>query len=86
LSTLDAPATLAERLPKALIHHNVPGEPVHELIQALDKGWRAAAAYAPFGPRQRWVRAVAAVREAGWPVLDRPARWRRGEVTVAWPP
>jgi hypothetical protein len=85
LSTLDTPATLAERLPKALIHHNVPGEPVHDLIQALDRGWRVAAPYAPFGPRQRWVRAAAAVRDAGWPVLDRPARWRRGELTVRWP-
>jgi SAM-dependent methyltransferase len=84
LSTLDRPATIAERLPKALIHHNVPSHPVHALIQALDEGWRDAAAYAPFGPRQRWLRAVAAVRGAGWPVLDRPARWRLGEVTVAW--
>jgi hypothetical protein len=86
LSTLDTPGTLAERLPKALIHHNVPGQPVHDLIQALDRGWRVAAPYTPFGPRQRWVRAVAAVRDAGWPVLDRPVRWRRGELTVAWPP
>jgi hypothetical protein len=85
LSTLDTPATLAQRLPKALIHRNVPGEPVHDLIQALDRAWRAAAGYAPFGPRQRWVRAVAAVRDAGWPVLDRPTRWRRGEMTVSWP-
>ena len=44
----------------------------------------AAAPYATFGPRQRWMRAVAAVRDAGWPVLDRPARWRLGELTVAW--
>lgn len=86
LSTLDSPTRLAERLPKALIHRNVPGERVHELIQALEHGWRAASAYAPFGPRQRWVRAVAAVRDAGWPVLDRPANWRRGEITVAWQP
>jgi SAM-dependent methyltransferase len=85
LSTLDTPATLAERLPKALIHHNVPGEPVHEFVDALSGGWRDAAPYATFGPRQRWLRAVGAVREAGWPVLDRPARWRLGEVTVAWP-
>jgi hypothetical protein len=84
LSTLDTPAALAERLPKALIHHNVPGEPIHDLIQALDRGWRNAAPYAPFGPRQRWVHAVTAVRDAGWPVLDRPVRWRRGELTVAW--
>ncbi|MEV1287083.1 class I SAM-dependent methyltransferase [Micromonospora sp. NPDC049679] len=85
LSTLESPAALAERLPKALIHRNVPGEPVHGLIRALDDAWRAAAPYATFGPRQRWLRAVAALRDAGWPVLDRPARWRLGELTVPWP-
>ena len=84
LSRLDRPAALAARLPKALIHHNVPGTGVHALLTALDGAWQAAAPYAAFGPRQRWVRAVAAVRGAGWPVLDRPARWRRGECTVAW--
>jgi hypothetical protein len=84
LSTLDSPAALAERLPKALIHHNVPGEPVHALIHALDLAWRSAAPYGTFGTRQRWSRAVAEVRSAGWPVLDRPVRWRLGELTVAW--
>jgi hypothetical protein len=84
LTSLDNPATLAERLPKALIHRNVPGEPVHRFVRALDVGWRNAAAYAPFGPRQRWLRAVAAVRDSGWPVRDRPNRWRLGEVTVDW--
>jgi len=85
LSTLDTPATLAERLPKALIHHNVPGEPVHELIQALDAGWRDAAPLAAFGPRQRWIAAVGRLREQGVPVLDNTRRWRLGEVTVAYP-
>lgn len=84
LSTLEGPVTFAERLPKALIHHNVPGEPVHALLGALDVGWRDAAPYATFGPRQRWLRTVAAVRGTGWPVVDRPNRWRLGEVTVPW--
>ncbi|HTF11075.1 MAG TPA: class I SAM-dependent methyltransferase [Asanoa sp.] len=84
LSTLDTPATLAERLPKALIHHNVPGERVYDLLRALDDGWRDAAPYATFGARQRWRRAVAAVKAGGWPVLDGPARWRLGELTIAW--
>lgn len=84
LATLDRPATLAERLPKALIHRNVPGEGVHALIAALDAAWLASAPYAAFGPRQRWYRSVAALRDAGWPVLDRPRRWRLGEVTVGW--
>ncbi|WP_341717798.1 class I SAM-dependent methyltransferase [Micromonospora sp. FIMYZ51] len=85
LTTLESPAELAERLPKALIHRNVPGERIHELIRALDDAWRAAAGYAPFGPRQRWLRTVAAVRDQGWPVLDRPRRWRQGELTLPWP-
>jgi hypothetical protein len=85
LSTLDTPGTFAERLPKALIHHNVPGEPVHALLTALDHAWAASAPYSSYGPRQRWRHTVAAVRAAGWPVVDRPARWRLGEVTVAWP-
>ncbi|MFC4146456.1 class I SAM-dependent methyltransferase [Micromonospora mangrovi] len=85
LGTLESPAQLAERLPKALIHRNVPGERVHDLIRALDDAWQAAAGYAPFGPRHRWVETVRAVRAQGWPVLDRPRRWRRGELTLPWP-
>jgi hypothetical protein len=84
LSTLDDPGTFAERLPKALIHHNVPGHPVHGFVAALDGAWRTAAPYATFGARQRWIRTVSAVRDAGWPILDRESRWRLGEVSVAW--
>ena len=39
VADLDRPSDLAERLPKALIHHNVPGEPVHELLRAFDRAW-----------------------------------------------
>ena len=72
LTTLDSPAQLAERLPKALIHRNVPGEPVHALLRALDDAWQAAAGYAPFGPRQRWLAAVTTLSSTGWPILDGP--------------
>ncbi|MGW1058886.1 class I SAM-dependent methyltransferase [Micromonospora rubida] len=85
LTTLGSPAELAERLPKALIHRNVPGERIHALLRDLDDAWRAAAPYAPFGPRQRWLRAVAATRASGWPIEYRPRRWRLGELTVPWP-
>jgi len=85
LSTLDGPGTFAERLPKALIHHNGPGERVHDFLTALDDAWQVAAPYATFGVRQRWIRTVATVHDAGWPILDRAPRWRLGEVTVAWP-
>jgi hypothetical protein len=83
LSDLNHPATFAERLPKALIHRNVPGEPVHATLQALGRAWDASAG--PFGPRQRWLAAVRRMRDDGWPVHDGRSRWRLGELTVPWP-
>ncbi|GAA1698353.1 hypothetical protein GCM10009765_54720 [Fodinicola feengrottensis] len=84
LSTLDRPATLAERLPKALIHRNVPGERIHALLATFDAAWQSAAALASYGPRQRWAAAAARLAADGWPVVDRPDRWRQGELTVRW--
>jgi len=84
LATLERPARFAERLPKALIHHNVPGQPVHACLGALDAAWEAAAALRPFGPRQRFAHAVAATRDAGWPIAAEPRRWRLGELTMPW--
>lgn len=84
LRGLDRPSDIAERLPKSLIHRNVDGEPVHAWLQALDRAWVHAAHHASFGVRQRFLAAVDAVREDGWPVQDGPARWRLGEVTVDW--
>ena len=85
LAGLDRPGVVAERLPKALIHRNVPGEPVHAFLQALDDAWTRSAPAGGFGVRQRWLATATAVREAGWPVLDTPARWRLGELTISWP-
>jgi hypothetical protein len=79
-----SPEVLAARLPKALIHRNVPGERIYALLTELAGGWRAAAPYAAFGGRQRWCQAVGAVRAAGWPVIGGPGRWRCGEVTLRW--
>ncbi|MFE2043674.1 class I SAM-dependent methyltransferase [Streptomyces sp. NPDC059477] len=83
LAVLDHPSDLAERLPKALIHRNVPGEPVHAFLRDFDRAWAAAAPYASYGARQRWIRAVRALT-ADWPVTDGPGRWRQGEITVRW--
>lgn len=83
LASLTTPSDVAARLPKALIHHNVPGQPVHALLADLDAAWASAAPLAPFGPRQRWLSTCAKVATA-WPVLDTPRQWRRGEVTLAW--
>lgn len=83
LGSLEQPSDLAERLPKALIHRNVPGEPVHAFLRDFDRAWAAAAPYASYGARQRWLRAVRSLT-SDWPVADGPGRWRQGEVTVAW--
>jgi hypothetical protein len=78
------PSEVAERLPKALIHRNVPGERVHEFLGAADAAWLAAAPLASFGNRQRWIAMCQALKAAGWPVHDGVRRWRLGELTVGW--
>lgn len=83
LAELDSPAVAAERLPKALIHRNVPGERVHDVIEALDREWTRAVAASAFGPVQRWRAALDALDAAGWPIGGR-ARWRLGELTLPW--
>lgn len=84
LAGLVRPGGVAARLPKSLIHHNIPGERIHGFLDALDAAWAAAAPLQAFGVRQRWVATVQSVQRQGYRVLDRPARWRLGEITVAW--
>ncbi|MFJ4414175.1 class I SAM-dependent methyltransferase [Streptomyces sp. NPDC088925] len=84
LASLDRPSDLAERLPKALIHRNVPGEPVHAFLRDADRAWATAAPYAAYGARQRWAETARALRAAGWPLVGREELWREGEVTVEW--
>ncbi|GGM98820.1 hypothetical protein GCM10009721_27250 [Terrabacter tumescens] len=80
---LERPSDVAERLPKSLIHRNVPGEPVHEFLADLDRAWARHAPHSSWGARQRFLATAAEVRES-WPLLDGPSRWRLGELTVAW--
>lgn len=82
--SFDLPSDLAERLPKALIHRNVPGERIHGLLQAMDQAWLESAPLAPFGNRQRWTAMCRSLLDGGWPVQDGPSRWRLGELTVGW--
>ena len=79
---LETPSALAERLPKALIHRHVPGEPVHAFLAAWDRAWVSAAS--ALTARERWVAAAGLVAAGPWRVGRNPARWRLGELTVAW--
>src|SRR5690606_28861306 len=78
LNGLDRPGIVAERLPKALIHRNVPGERIHALLVDLDREWERAAPLSTFGSTQRFVAAVGALKARGWPVTGDRRRWRLG--------
>lgn len=81
---IERPSDLAERLPKVLIHHNVPGEPVHTLLTAADRAWAAAAGQSVFGPRARWREMLAALRAEGLPVEPQRRNARDATLTVPW--
>lgn len=84
VDTLEAPSDVAPRLPKALIHRNVPGEPIHDFLRAFDDAWSRSSHAIAFGPRARWVAAIEHLVASGIPIQDSKARWRLGEVTVPW--
>ncbi|MBB4913782.1 class I SAM-dependent methyltransferase [Streptosporangium saharense] len=84
----ERPSDLAERLPKTLIHRNVPGEPIHAFLRDFDHAWAVNAPLGAYGFRQRWI-ATARTLARTWPVATRPplgggARWRLGELTLPW--
>jgi len=83
VGSLEMPSEIAPRLPKALIHRNVPGEKIYDFLQEFDRAWLGNSAMIPFGARQRWVAAVEALRSS-YPILDNKVRWRLGEVTIPW--
>lgn len=84
LADLELPSIVAERLPKSLIHHNVPGERVHAVLSALDAAWTRAAPLGVFSAQQRWIAAVEALRASGVPVQGGRSRWRLGELSLPW--
>ena len=81
---VDQPSDVAERLPKALIHRNIPGEPVHELLAAADDAWERSSGWAPHGPRVRWRHAHQLLVDAGWPLEPVRRRIRDNTLTVDW--
>lgn len=84
LAELERPSVVAERLPKILIHRNIPGERIHQLLTDLDRHWQHQSPLAAYGPKQRWVATVTALKAQGWPVQGSPHRWKLGELTVPW--
>ncbi|WP_080793246.1 class I SAM-dependent methyltransferase [Corynebacterium pacaense] len=83
-SDVPQPSDVAERLPKVLIHRNVPGERIHTLLGAADRAWDHAAGWEPYGPRVRWEKARAMMIDQGWPVHVARGRSRDALLTVPW--
>jgi hypothetical protein len=81
---IERPSDLAERLPKVLIHQNVPGQPVHTLLAAADRAWASVAGHGVFGPRVRWRAMLQLLREQGCPVEPPRRRMRDGVLSVPW--
>nr|WP_255714026.1 class I SAM-dependent methyltransferase [Corynebacterium sp. ACRQP] len=77
------PSDVAERLPKALIHRNVPGEPIHQFLADADAAWERASGWAPHGPRVRWRHSLEDLAR-DWPVHPQRRRLADNFVTVDW--
>ena len=84
LQGLDKPSKVAERLPKILIHKNVPGEKIYEFLSALDLAWAKFSGLGSFGASQRFTASAKELIHLGWPIQNQPKRWRLGELTVEW--
>lgn len=81
---IERPSELAERLPKVLIHHNVPGQPIHRLLSAADRAWATTAGHGVFGPRVRWRAMLELLAADGVPVAPPRRRMRDGVLSVPW--
>jgi hypothetical protein len=84
LADLERPSIVAERLPKVLIHRNVPGEKIHAFLRDLDRHWQLNSPLSVYGPSQRWIGTVTSLAADGWPVHGGRSRWKLGELTVSW--
>ncbi|AIU29665.1 Hypothetical protein Cul210931_0300 [Corynebacterium ulcerans] len=81
---IERPSDIAERLPKALIHRNVPGEKIHRLLSLADAAWNHNAPWAAYGPRVRWRAARASLIEQGIPMMPIRRPVRDNLITVPW--
>lgn len=79
---VDKPSDVAERLPKILIHRNIPGEPIHELLTLADDAWNRSAGWEPYGPRVRFEKTRELLLAEGVPIHRQRRRSRDALLTV----
>ncbi|WP_034648823.1 methylase [Corynebacterium vitaeruminis] len=81
---VERPSDVAERLPKILIHRNVPGEKIHEVLARCDEAWDRAAPWATYGPRVRWREARKMLAAEGLPLAPIRRPVRDNQITLPW--
>lgn len=84
LLSLSTPSKIAERLPKALIHHNTEGEKINTFLKDLDLAWANNAGLSVFSPIQRFSATCYELLGNGWQIEKNPKRWQLGELTIDW--
>ena len=84
LNEVDKPSKVAERLPKVLIHRNVEGEPIHQLLKDLDDAWLRNSPLSTFSPAQRFIATCRDLKASGWPITNNQKRWALGELTLSF--
>jgi hypothetical protein len=65
------PAQFQAVLPKNLIHHMTPGEPIDDLMQAWKRAARETMATRVWGPRQWFIASAHRLAALGYPVALR---------------
>lgn len=73
----ESPRAFTAVLPKDHIHRMVPGEPVHDLMEAWERAWQLTQTASTFGPLAHWAAAGRMLMERE-DVLTRPTLLRRG--------
>jgi hypothetical protein len=75
------PASFQAVLPKNLIHHVVPGQPVHDFFTAWTRAAQATSPMRVWGRRQWFAAAAEQLKQTGWQV-DTRRQWLRGGFLV----
>lgn len=84
VSSLEKPSAVAARLPKILIHHNVAGERIHQVLADLDLAWERTAPQSVFGARAHFLAMCEYATAHGLALASGRTRWRLGEITFPW--
>lgn len=79
----ETPSLVAQRLPKVILHKNVPGTKVHHLINTLDRAWAHSSVFSIYGLRYRWNKAFE-FASTKLPLQYKRYRSRDCTVTVPW--